>query len=164
MLAAESRKSGTDPQTGSAPVTYLTINSDRKFRKPLRARIIEHKYALLMCLPFVVWVGVFIYAPVWGWLMAFQNYNPGKGIFGSEWVGLRYFIRFFRDPSFYLVMRNTISLASLNIINFTVWPIAFAIFLNELPSLRYKKTIQTVSYLPHFVSFVVVSSHLTKTY
>lgn len=136
----------------------VELQEVRPLKRPLVARIREHKHVLLMCLPFVVWVAIFVYAPVWGWIMAFENYNPGIGIFHSEWVGLKYFIRFFQDPSFLLVMRNTLALSSLNIINFTVFPIVFAVLLNELRLLPYKKLVQTVSYLPHFVSYVVVSN------
>jgi len=96
--------------------------------------------------------------PIWGWLMAFENYNPGKGILKSDWVGLKNFISFFSDSNFLLLMRNTVGIGFLNIAFGTITPICLALILNEVRNLKFKKTVQTISYLPHFISYVVVAN------
>lgn len=113
---------------------------------------------LLFTLPFAVWALVFCYAPIWGWLMAFQDYHPGKGIFGSKWVGFKHFSAFFGDRMFTVLLRNTMAISFLNIILGTVGALTLALLLNEVRSLVFKRTVQTVSYLPHFISYVVVAN------
>lgn len=115
-----------------------------------------------MSLPFVAWVFVFNYLPVWGWTMAFQNYIPGKAFWEQEWVGLAHFIQLFQDERFFLVMRNTLAMSFLGLtFGFTI-PIIFAILLNEVRNSLFKRVTQTVTYLPHFVSWVVVAGIVTK--
>lgn len=121
-------------------------------------RIYKQRILLAMTLPFVLWVIVFSYTPLWGLLMAFENYDPGKGILGSPWVGLKHFVAFFTDDNFILLIRNTVSMGFINIALGTVFPIVFALFLNEIRCLGLKKTVQTISYLPHFISYVVVAN------
>jgi len=109
----------------------------------------------MMALPLAYFI-VFKYLPMFGNVLAFRRYRPGMGPWGTEWVGLRYFQRFFQDPAFWSAFRNTLFLSLLNlVINFPI-PIAFAILLNEVRNLHYKKLVQTVSYMPRFVSTVVV--------
>lgn len=115
-----------------------------------------------MSMPFVIWVFVFNYLPLWGWTMAFQNYRPGKSMGEQEWVGLQHFIMLFQDERFYLVLRNTLAMSLMGLIlGFTV-PIVFAILLNEVRKKAFKNTLQTITYLPHFVSWVVVAGIVTK--
>ena len=122
----------------------------------------QQKYLYLMSLPFVAWVFVFNYLPLGGWVMAFQNYRPGLGFFEQEWVGLQQFIELFQDDRFYLVLRNTIVMSLMGLtVGFTV-PIFFAVLLNEIRVKTFKRTVQTVSYLPHFVSWVIVAGIVTK--
>lgn len=124
--------------------------------------MVQQKYLYLMSLPFVIWVIIFSYVPIWGWLMAFQNYKPRNGILDQEWVGLKHFIELFSDERFYLVLRNTLAMSTMGlIVSFTV-PVIFALLLNELRQQFFKRTIQTIAYLPHFVSWVVVSGIVTK--
>ena len=115
-----------------------------------------------MSLPFILWLFVFNYLPVWGWTMAFQNYKPAKSFSEQKWVGLDNFVSLFQDERFYLVLRNTLAMSVMGIIAGFIIPIAFAIFLNELKGKIFKRTVQTVSYLPHFVSWVVVGGIVTK--
>lgn len=122
------------------------------------SRVSRQKYLLIMVIPAIVFVAVFSYMPIWGLLISFVNYNPGKGIFGSEFVGLRFFKEFLSDSDFPLLMRNTLAISSLNIVCGTVLPVVFALLLNELTLIRLKKFTQTVSYLPHFISYVVVAN------
>lgn len=123
-----------------------------------RQRLYRQKYLLLMLLPSVILVAVFVYTPMWGLLIAFVRYKPGLGILGSEFVGLHYFKQFLSDADLLLVMRNTVAISGLNIICGVVFPVTFAILLNELCLKRFKKITQTISYLPHFVSYVVVAN------
>lgn len=122
----------------------------------------QQKILYLMSLPFVAWVFVFNYLPLGGWVMAFQNYRPGLGFFEQEWVGFQQFIELFQDERFYLVLRNTIVMSVMGLtVGFTV-PIMFAVLLNEIRLKAFKRTVQTVSYLPHFVSWVIVAGIVTK--
>lgn len=122
----------------------------------------QQKYLYLMSLPFVIWVIVFHYFPLWGWTMAFQNYRPGLTFFDQEWVGFEHFIALFQDERFYLVLRNTLAMSIMGLLlGFTV-PILFAVLLNEVRKKAFKSIVQTVSYLPHFVSWVVVAGIVTK--
>ncbi|WP_127486291.1 ABC transporter permease [Paenibacillus ehimensis] len=131
-------------------------------KKRLWTTFKEQKALYAMSLPFIAVVFVFHYLPVWGWLMAFQNYKPGRGIFEQKWVGFDHFAALFTDEKFYLVLRNTFAMSIMGlIVGFTV-PILFAVLLNELRGSAFKRTVQTISYLPHFVSWVVVAGIVTK--
>jgi len=118
----------------------------------------RQKYLILMIFPFVVWLIIFRYIPLWGWITAFQNYKPGIPIFQQQWVGLKYFKEMFSDPEFYLVMRNTLAMSILGLIFGFPLPIILAILINEIRHNTFKRTVQTISYLPHFVSWVIVAS------
>ncbi len=126
--------------------------------KTLRAQ----KYLIFMSFPFVIWLFIFRYIPLWGWTIAFQRYMPGRSFFSQEWVGFEYFIKMFKDSLFYLVMRNTLAMSILSLIFCFTLPIVLAILLNEITAVRFKKTVQTISYLPHFVSWVIVASLFNK--
>ncbi|QJD82505.1 ABC transporter permease [Cohnella herbarum] len=122
----------------------------------------QQKYLYLMSLPFVAWVFVFSYLPLWGWTMAFQKFKPGISFFDQKWVGLTYFKELFQDEQFYQVLRNTLAMSVMGLIaGFTI-PIIFAILLNEVRHQVFKRIAQTISYLPHFVSWVVAAGIVTK--
>ncbi len=125
---------------------------------PLGKRIWNQRILFLMVAPFVVWICIFNFAPLFGWSMAFVNYKPRFGIFGSEWVGLKYFTEFLSDKRFFEVLRNTIAMSGLNIVFGTACAILLAVFLSEINSRPFKRTVQTLTYLPHFISWVVVSN------
>lgn len=109
----------------------------------------------MMLLPLLYFL-VFKYVPMLGSILAFRRYRPGMGPFGTEWVGFTYFSRFWSDPAFWRAFRNTLILSLLNlVVNFPI-PILFAILLNEVHILPFKKVVQTVSYMPRFISTVVV--------
>ncbi|MFA6680945.1 MAG: ABC transporter permease subunit [Sphaerochaeta sp.] len=110
---------------------------------------------LMLLLPLLYFL-VFKYAPMIGNVLAFRRYRPGMGAWGTEWVGLTYFRRFFGDPAFWRAFRNTLILSLINlVINFPI-PIIFAILVNEIRHLAFKRVVQTVSYMPRFISTVVV--------
>ncbi len=108
----------------------------------------------------VVYGFIFCYLPLGGWLMAFQNYKPAKGLFHSQFVGMDKFIRLFSDETFIRVIRNTLAMGVINLVVTFVMAILFAILLNEIRQKRTKKVIQTVSYLPHFLSWIIVTGIL----
>ncbi|WP_046216141.1 ABC transporter permease [Paenibacillus wulumuqiensis] len=122
----------------------------------------QQRYLYLMSLPFVIWAFIFSYVPLWGWLMAFQEYKPNRSFFDQKWVGFDQFITLFQDQQFYLALRNTLAMSFLGLIFGFIFPVVFAILLNEVRGMVFKRTVQTVSYLPHFVSWVVVAGIVTK--
>ncbi|XBX09987.1 ABC transporter permease subunit [Enterocloster clostridioformis] len=121
----------------------------------------KQRYLLLMSLPFVVWVIIFKYIPLWGWTMAFQEVKPktfGLSLWERPFVGFSNFIKAFTDRLFAQTMINTIGISILDIAIGTAGAIIFAILLNEIRLEHFKKLTQTVSYLPHFVSWVIIAS------
>lgn len=109
----------------------------------------------MMVLP-LAYFFIFKYVPMFGNVLAFRRYRPGMGPYGVSWVGFRYFKMFMQDPAFWRAFRNTFTISLMNlIINFPI-PILFAIMLNEVRNLKFKKVVQTVSYMPRFISTIVV--------
>jgi len=111
-----------------------------------------------MALPGLLFFLIFRYIPMWGLLISFKNYNPYQGFFGSPWAGFENFQRLFSAPEFFMVLRNTVVLSVMNLFLFFPMPIIIALLLNELSFYRYRSLIQTVVYIPHFISWVVVVS------
>jgi putative aldouronate transport system permease protein len=136
-----------------------TASSQMKIRNAMRS-LYRERQLWLISIPMIIWVLIFSYMPMYGILMAFVNYIPGNTILQSDWVGLTHFKMFFDSPDFPLVLRNTLAISGLSILFGFPAPIVLAILLNELNNKRFKKTIQTISYLPHFISWVVVASIL----
>lgn len=120
----------------------------------------QQKVLMIWAGVFVAYGAVFCYFPLFGWLMAFQNYKPKDGIFGSEFIGLEKFVRLFSDSTFLQVIRNTLAMGVINLVLTFVTAIAFAVLLNEVRSRGGKKVVQTISYLPHFLSWIVVTGIL----
>jgi putative aldouronate transport system permease protein len=116
---------------------------------------------LSLLFPAMLLLLIFNYAPIFGITIAFKEYSPFTGILKSKWAGLRYFRAFLTDEKYWNVMRNTLLLNIYQILFGFPFPIIFALFLNEIKSNKLKKSIQTISYLPHFVSWVVVASMVT---
>mgnify|MGYP001298695813 FL=1 len=121
-------------------------------------RVKQQKVLILMTIPFLVHVIIFRYVPIWGWLMAFQNYWPGKSILQQTWVGFENFRLLFNDPVFYQVLRNTLAMSIIKLVFGTVSSIILALMLTEVRRIRFKKAVQTISYLPHFISWVVAAN------
>ncbi|MFD0717459.1 ABC transporter permease [Paenibacillus sp. GCM10027626] len=115
------------------------------------------KVLLLMFLPCLLYFIVFKYLPMFGVIISFKNYNLYKGIWASDWVGLKYYRMFFQNPDFPILMRNTILLGFYKLIFGFPAPIMLALLLNEVKQALFKRFVQTVSYLPHFISNVVVA-------
>ena len=111
---------------------------------------------MLMSVPMFLYVLLFNYAPMWGWLTAFQDYTPKKGLSGSPWVGMKNFEWLFSRADFIQSIRNTLAMSIINLVFSTVSAILLAVLLNEVRNKAFKRTVQTVTYLPHFLSMVIV--------
>ena len=121
----------------------------------------KQRYLLLMSVPFVIWLIIFKYVPLWGWTMAFQDVRPktfAVPVWERDFVGFDNFSKAFTDRLFKQTMINTIGTSILGILLGTVCAIIFALMLNEIRFIKFKKVTQTISYLPHFVSWVVIAS------
>lgn len=116
------------------------------------------KHYILMLLPGLIWMTMFNIVPMFGVVMAFTNFNPGKGIWGSPWVGLDNFIYMFQLNDARSVIANTLIIAVGKIVLNLLVPLIFALLLNEITQLRFKKLVQTVVYLPHFLSWVIMAT------
>lgn len=132
---------------------------------------LKHNLILyLMAIPVIVYFLLFVYLPMYGIIIAFKDYQPfnrrgNGGIWGSPWAemgGFGNFIRFFKSPEYWSVLKNTLYISFLEIVFSFPAPIIFALMLNEIKNLKYKKVIQTVTYLPHFISMVVICSMLLR--
>lgn len=130
----------------------------QRVRRDLRK---NRHYYLLLLLPIVYYL-VFKYMPMFGNIIAFRKYRLGLSMYGTEWSGLRYFRLFMSDPSFWSAFKNTLVLSVLNLIIGFPLPIIFALLINEIRNVRAKKLVQTISYLPRFISTVVVVGMLKE--
>ncbi|MBQ5967401.1 MAG: sugar ABC transporter permease [Clostridiales bacterium] len=125
----------------------------------------RQKVLLIIAALYVIYGIVFYYLPLAGWVMAFENFSIGKGVFKSEKAGLRWFKYLFKkNSSFPRVIRNTLAMGSLNLVSQTITAIGFAILLNEVRNTFGKKLVQTISYLPHFLSWIVVTSIVREAF
>lgn len=131
-------------------------------RKSVLRQITKAKYLYLMLVIPVVYVVIFNYLPIGGIVMAFQRYSPRGGIFGSEWVGFYNFLRFFKSPVFFKVIRNTLSISLYALIVGFPFPVLLAIMVNHCPLPRFKKAVQTITFLPYFLSAVLLVGLLTQ--
>jgi len=117
-----------------------------------------NKWKYLLMIPVLVYLILFCYKPMYGLIIAFKNYKPTRGIWDSKWVGLTWFEAFFKDIYFWRLLRNTFTLSALSIIFGFPAPILLALLLNELSNDRFKRTVQTITYMPYFISLVVTCS------
>jgi len=115
-----------------------------------------------MLLPFLVWYVIFQYKPLYGLQIAFMNYSPFKGMGGSPWIGFENFRVFFEGPYFFRTLRNTILISLYSLVIAFPIPILLALMLNEVKRSGFKRAIQTVTYLPHFISVVVIAGIVTN--
>ena len=131
-------------------------------RRTALKRILNAKYLYLMLIIPVAYVLLFNYAPIGGIMMAFQRFSPREGILGSEWVGLYNFQRFFESPSFWHIMRNTLSISLYSLIAGFPFPILLAIMVNHCLLSRFKKAVQTITFAPYFLSAVLLVGLVTQ--
>lgn len=134
-------------------MSSIAINRGPGFWKTLHSQ----RQLAWMSVPIVLYVVLFTYVPLAGWSMAFQNFKPAKASGAQQWVGLQWFQFLFSDDQFVITMRNTLAMSFINLVFGFFFAIALALLLNEVRNKTLKKLSQTVSYLPHFLSWVVVS-------
>ncbi|AET57147.1 binding-protein-dependent transporters inner membrane component [Paenibacillus terrae HPL-003] len=136
----------------TSELDHSTIKPNRKIWNQ-----IKRDYELyLFLLPIIIIYLVFKYYPMYGIQIAFKDFSPSRGIWGSEWVGFKHFIDFFDSYNFWTIMTNTLTLSVLSLVFSFPAPIIIAIMLNQMLAKRYKKIVQTVIYAPHFISTVVL--------
>ena len=122
----------------------------------------KNRSLYFMIIPVVLFYILFHYKTMYGAIIAFYNYRPARGLEGSKWVGLDHFIYFFKSPFFMRTLKNTLAISLLNLLFAFPAPIALALLLNEVRNKYFKKVVQTVTYLPHFISSVIICGMLTS--
>lgn len=137
----------------------MVRNTATSFRHVCRRLRQDYPIYLLM-LPCVIYIFLFNYMPMYGVQIAFRDFRPSKGFWNSNWVGLEHFIRFITQPNFLMILRNTMVISFYSITTFPL-PIILALMINEIRSPAYKKTVQMITYAPHFISTVVICSMIT---
>lgn len=146
--------------------TELALQERTEFpipRRKLWMTMKQQKFLFLMMLPALIWALIFAYTPMVGLYMSFVNYQPTLGgfwhtLFHSEFVGLKWFQYFFNNGDFLIVMRNTLASTLITLLFSFPMPILIAIAINEIKGVRFKKTVQTASYLPYFISWVIAAN------
>uniref|UniRef100_UPI003D289A1A ABC transporter permease n=1 Tax=Paenibacillus oryzisoli TaxID=1850517 RepID=UPI003D289A1A len=122
---------------------------------------IMNKYLYLMMVPVILYYIVFHYAPMYGALIAFKDYSPMKGIMGSDWVGLKHFKDFFGSFYFWRILKNTLVISLYSLVFEFPAPIILALLINEVRSKAFKRVAQTITYMPYFISLVVICGIIT---
>jgi putative aldouronate transport system permease protein len=135
------------------------VNRPSRAKKIMRGVLRDWRLYVLLA-PAVIYILLFSYQPMYGVQIAFRKFRPSKGIWGSQWVGMKYFIDFFEHPLFWKLIWNTMRISLYSMCTFPL-PILLALLINELDSDKFKKTVQMITYAPHFLSTVVVCSMLT---
>ncbi|MFX3636944.1 MAG: ABC transporter permease [Candidatus Pristimantibacillus sp.] len=123
-------------------------------------QLYSQRHIQIMAILGVIWMIIFNYVPMYGIIIAFKEFNIVKAISDAPWVGFDHFKEFFQDENFRYVMKNTLGISLIKLVIGFPLPILFALFLNEVRSVRFKKAIQTISYLPHFLSWVILGGIL----
>lgn len=121
-------------------------------------RMKRNKLLYLMILPGMLYFIIFKYLPMFGLIISFQDFKPYKGFIHSEWVGLKHFERLFTEPEFLMILKNTLVLFGLNLFIYFPIPIILSLMLNEIRISAFKRTVQTLIYIPHFMSWVIIVS------
>ncbi|MGO4790742.1 ABC transporter permease [Paenibacillus sp. 2KB_20] len=142
-----------------------TLAKKRAMRNPKRGKkqpitwtlIKNQKQLIMMSVPLMLYIILFAYVPIWGWTMAFQDYKPARDFGQQTWVGLKHFKFLFTDDNFLRVLRNTVGMSLINLVLGFVTAIILALLLNEIKKVFWKRTVQTISYLPHFLSWIIVT-------
>lgn len=145
---------GTHPHPQPAQAVLASVRPRQGWRK----HILRDKYLYLMLVPVAVYFLLFKYAPLFGEIIAFKNYRLTEGIWGSSWAGLEHFRRLFSSSDFYIVLRNTLLLNLYNLVFAFPVPIILAVLLNEVRGNGYKRVLQNLLYIPHFISWVVLGT------
>lgn len=140
---------------------YVTLSNGqviRPHRKSTWQYVVQHKWLYFLILPGIIYFIMFRYIPMGGLIIAFKEYSPFKGIWASPWVGLEQFRKFFGTADFTRLLYNTLGISLLQLLLYFPAPIILSLFLNEVRHSGYKRVVQTLVYVPHFVSWVIVAS------
>lgn len=148
------RETGQSAMAAQAEVILQPLKREANWKRQIK----RNKWLYVLVLPGFLYFVIFKYLPMWGIVIAFQDYQPFLGIRQSEWVGMENFANFFSNPDFFRLLRNTLLLALYDLIFFFPAPIIIALLLNEIRVAFFKRTIQTLVYVPHFVSMVIIAS------
>ena len=147
-----------EPSTSaSAAQLERRTSSKRRARTRVWVDVKRDRYLYLLALPGLLFFLVFKYVPITNLVIAFQDYSPYFGVFQSPWVGFEHFSRFFANEDFYILLRNTLAISFLNLLFFFPAPIILSIMLNEVRHSIVKRTVQSLIYIPHFLSWVLIS-------
>jgi len=142
---------GVDKETAYAVSPKRKGDSNRLIRA-----LKEYKWMYLMLIPGLAYYLCFKYLPMFGLVVAFKDYSIMKGFFGSDWIGLKHFREIFQSHDFYILLKNTLIISVFKIVFGMIPDIMLALILNEVGSRWFKRTIQTISYMPHFLSWVII--------
>ncbi|GAA0136312.1 ABC transporter permease subunit [Paenibacillus sp. YSY-4.3] len=134
-----------------------TVRKSKKEKKMTWSLIKSQSQLIYMSVPLLAYIVLFAYVPIWGWTMAFQDYKPARSFSDQKWVGFKHFEFLFKDDSFLQVLRNTLAMSIINLILGFTTAIILALLLNEIKKIFWKRTVQTISYLPHFLSWIIVT-------
>ncbi|MEC0107770.1 ABC transporter permease subunit [Paenibacillus taichungensis] len=150
-----------ESETAKTTLTMTSLRKESRLRTITALLRKDWQLYSLLILP-IIYLIIFKYGPMLGNVIAFRRFVPGGSIFGETWVGFRYFQMFIQDPTFWKVFGNTLMLGGLALLFTFPVPIIFALLLNEVKSKRFKKFVQTASYLPHFLSIVIVAGMILQ--
>lgn len=143
-------------------MTDVVLNNKKmNITTRIKKELVTNKYVYILSIPVILYYLIFCYWPMFGLVIAFKQYEVGKGIFASNWVGFKYFIEFFSSINFTRLLKNTLLISLYDLVVGFPAPIIFALLLNEIKSTVFKKYVQTVTYLPHFISLVVICGMIT---
>lgn len=140
----------------STDTTVRTLRREASLTERVKRELWQNRYLYLLAIPVIVYYLLFYYLPMFGLVIAFKQYELGKSIMECKWVGFKYFQEFFSGIYFGRLLRNTLLISFYSILLGFPAPIIFALLMNELRQHRFKKVVQTVTYLPHFISMVVI--------
>lgn len=152
-MVRELNEEGLAMYTKKEPTAYFL----RTREKSILPKLLAHYQLYLLILPALVYVLVFSYVPMYGVQIAFKDFRPSVGIWGSKWTGLKHFIRFATYPDFWKIVNNTLSISLYSLATFPC-AVLLAVLFHETQSVRFKKTVQMITYAPHFLSTVVLCS------
>jgi putative aldouronate transport system permease protein len=138
--------------TKTEPSKQIEISHSKQTFK----KMLQYRWLYIFMLPGILFFLIFRYGPMWGLIMAFKDYRPHLGLMASEWVGFAHFERFFSLPDFWMLFRNTLLLALYDLVIFFPLTIILALMLNEITREWFKRSVQTIVYVPYFLSWVVI--------
>ncbi|MEC0122437.1 ABC transporter permease [Paenibacillus apiarius] len=144
-------------RTGAASYPDQTRSKPEGKRSLLWRDVRRDKYLYLLAFPGILFFIIFKYIPITNLVIAFQDYSPYFGVMGSPWVGFEHFARFFAHDDFYILLRNTLGISLMNLVFFFPAPIILSLMLNEVRNAIVKRTVQSLIYIPHFLSWVLIS-------